>query len=160
MRFALIVLVASVVAWPEVSLAQPDERTPPWRFDAEVAYLTVSWVSRPSRSFAIGPEIGGGFLEQVVIAPAGDDLTGLIHLGVASTVRLGEHLDAEVGVRAGLGELRSVACSGCFFSGYSGVTAAMFAGYRTVRFGSRLVIGRIEGGSLASWSPLVLRVQL
>jgi len=152
-------LVASFVVWPSVSLAQQDERTPPRRFDAEVGYLNFSWVARPSDSFAIGPEIGGGFLKQVVIAPSGDDLTGLLHLGVTSTVRLSEHVDVEVGVRAGAGELKSVACAGCGFSGYYGVALAMFAGYRTLRFGTRFVKGGIEDASLLMWSPLVVRVQ-
>jgi hypothetical protein len=105
------------------------------------------------------PTENGARRIQVVIAPSGDDITGLVHLGVISAVRLSEHVDVEVGVRAGAGELKSVACAGCGFSGYYGVTLAMFAGYRRMRFGTRFVKGGIEGASLLMWSPLVVRVQ-
>lgn len=159
MRPLLLLLAASFVLWPEVSLAQQNERTPPRRFDAEFGYLSFSWVARPFGSFAIGPEFGGGFLQQKVITPSGDDLTGLVHLGVTSTLRLNEYVDVEVGIRAGAGELKSVACAGCSFSGYAGAALAMFAGSRTVRFGTRFVRGRIEGTSMFTWSPLVLRLQ-
>ncbi len=154
-----VLWVAVATAWPVNAVAQQAQSTPPRRFDAEVAYLTFSWVARPTTSFAIGPEIGAGFLKEVVVAPSGDSFTGLVHVGVTSTLRVAANVDAEIGVRAGLGEMDSVACAGCTPSGYAGLSLAVFAGSRTFRFGTRFLVGTIEGGALRTWSPFIVRLR-
>jgi hypothetical protein len=159
MRLFLLLWVAVATVWPVNGVAQQARSTPPRRFDAEVAYLTFSWAARPTTSFAIGPEIGAGFLKEVVLAPSADSFTGLVHVGVTSTLRIAANVDAEVGVRAGLGELKSVACAGCALSGYGGLSLGVLAGSRRLRFGTRFLVGTIEGGTLRTWSPFIVRLR-
>ena len=139
------------------SQSQLPER--PRRVDVEVLYVTGAWLWSVGPSIRLGPELGVGVLQQVTVWPDGDDLTGILHVGVTSSadVRPGASLD--LGLRLGVGELRSRSCSGCVPGGYVAVTAALFLGRGRLQGGTRLSLGGASGRGVATWSPLVGRVR-
>ena len=137
---------------------QSAARERPRRLDVEVLYVTGSWLWSVSPTTRLGPELGVGILEQVTITPDGDDLTGILHVGVTSSTDVGS-ASLEAGLRLGIGELRSRSCSGCVPGGYAAATVALFLGRGRLQGGTRLSLGRAGGRGVAAWSPLVGRVR-
>ena len=152
-----LALGLALPARPAMGQATPPE--PPRGLDAEVVYFTLSWVWPASDAFALGPELGGGILEQKTLAPDGDDFTSIIHAGLVGRIRLSPALSAELGVRLGASELRSISCSGCAPDGFAAGTVALFTGSRRWRFGTRYMFGAVDGEPFQAWSPLVLRLR-
>ena len=139
--------------------AQASPRDAPRRLDVEVAYLTGSWLWPISATWSLGPELGLGLLEQMTLAPADDDFTGIVHIGATSTVKLSPRASLDIGLRLGVGELRSRSCSGCIPGGYGSGTLALFLGNGRFQGGTRVLFGRASGRKFGAWSPLVGRLR-
>jgi hypothetical protein len=131
----------------------------PRRVDVEVLYVTGSWLWSVGPTSRLGPELGLGILEQVTVWPDGDDLTGILHVGLMSSTDVSPRASLDLGLRLGIGELRSRSCSGCVPGGYAAATAALFLGRGRLQGGTRLSLGRASGRGFAAWSPLVGRVR-
>ena len=139
------------------SQSQPPER--PGRVDVEVLYVTGSWLWSVGPTTRLGPEVGVGILEQVTVSPDGDDLTGILHVGITSSTSVSPAASLDLGLRLGIGELRSRSCSGCVPGGYVAATASLFLGRGRLQGGTRFSLGRASSRGFVTWSPLVGRVR-
>lgn len=152
-----IVFGELLLANPVVGQAVPHDL--PRRLEGEVVYFTLSWLWPLPGAWALGPEIGGGILEQKTLAPTEDDFTSIAHVGVVSSRRISNSLRVEVGVRFGVAELRSHSCTECLPDGFVAGTAALFTGFERLRFGTRFMSGSVGRETFFAWSPLVVRFE-
>ena len=158
-RATVCVMTLIAVLWASALSAQAAPRDPPRRLDLEVLYLTGSWVWPIAESWVLGPEVGLGVLEQKTFSPSGDDFTAILHIGVLSATRMTERVTAEVGFRLGVGELRSVSCSGCLPDAYGALTFALFTAFGRLQVGTRGTVGRVADNTFFVWSPVVVGVR-
>lgn len=154
-----LLLLLLLLFLPPALHAQEPVRGRLVRVDVEVFHVTASVLWPVSASWRAGPELGGGLLEQKTFAPGGDDFTSMIHVGGVLSRPLSERLSWDTGVRFGVGELRSTACSGCIPPGYGAVVVGGAWGGDTFRAGSRVTVARVSGVTVLAWSPLFLRLR-
>jgi hypothetical protein len=158
-RISGVVLMLSVALLFPTDLVGQDGGPRTVRIDAEVFYATISVVWDKSSAWAIGPELGLGILEQKTFAPSTEDFVSIAHAGVVFVRDPGPGPTIELGLRAGIGELRR--CFGdCLPDGYFAVAGGLSVGGDRWRVGTRLTIGRLSGDSMVAWSPVFLRVRL
>jgi hypothetical protein len=103
--------------------------------------LGYGWTVAPTRF--VGVEVGFGFpqLDQT-IAPAGESLMDVLHVGAFVRSDPAKSVTFDGRVQAGFAELRG--CSGCLPGGFTAVSGAAFFGGRYLKAGPRLTAGVIK----------------
>ncbi|MDH5589193.1 MAG: hypothetical protein OEZ65_15320 [Gemmatimonadota bacterium] len=156
----VVILASTLFLLPRESLAQESRPAPPpRRIEAELLYLTGSWVWDTESGWSIGPDFGFGLLEQKTLAPAEDDFTALVHIGVSAARNLSPRVTSEFGLRTGVAELRSQACSGCVPGTYWAATVALLGGVGRFQMGPRATVGRMGGDGFFAVSPFLVGIR-
>lgn len=152
--FLLLLILA-----PVPLRAQQPEPARLFQVDVELFHASLSLLWPVAGAWWVGPDVGGGILEQKTFAPSGDDFTPMVHAGVALSRRMTPRISLDVGVRVGFGELRSTACSGCIPPAYGAAVLGGSWGGDTFRAGSRVTLARVSEATVVAWSPLFLRLR-
>jgi hypothetical protein len=141
MKKKLFASVLLLLTLPVVCHAQGTELALDFRPFSGV--LSIAWPT--GSSFSAGLALGGGIDElDRTLHPDTDSQTfttllQLAHVGAFVRKSVSSHIDADLGLRAGIGSVRECGSSDCWPGLYTGMYANLFWGSERVKVGPRLL---------------------